>query len=145
MPVKSAPAKSPNRTNFLASAFRKPVDHHIDADVDAGAHAVRGAELGHPHEHVDAKLLRPRQIDLEQPVLHDRNRHARGVAVDDGDEDQQRGAAHQERDQPLLEVVENLARRSSAVFDAPSSKNATVVPQRIDWRAVRFAFVQLTA
>ena len=35
------------------------VDQHVDADMDAGAHAVGGAELRHPHEHVDAQFLRP--------------------------------------------------------------------------------------
>jgi hypothetical protein len=45
------------------------VDQHVDADVDAGAHAVRGAELGHPDEHDDAQLLRPAEVEAEQPVL----------------------------------------------------------------------------
>ena len=92
----------------LARAGGQPVDHHVDADVDAGAHAVGGAELRHPHEHVDAKLLRPREVDLEQRVLQARDRHAGRVAVDDRDEDQQRRRAHQERDQPLLEVIQEL-------------------------------------
>ena len=92
----------------LARIGRQPVDHDVDADVDTGPHAVRCAELCHPHEHVDAKLLRPRQVDLEEPVLHHRDRRTGGVTVGDGDEDQQGGRAHQERDQPLLEVIENL-------------------------------------
>jgi hypothetical protein len=35
------------------------VDHDVDADMDAGAHAVGCAEFRHPHEHVDAQFLRP--------------------------------------------------------------------------------------
>ena len=88
---------------------RQPVDQHVDADVDAGAHAVGGAELRHPHEHVDAQLLRPREVDPESAVLYARDRHASDVAVHDRDEDEHRRRAHQERDQPLLEVVEKLA------------------------------------
>ena len=46
------------------------IDQHVDADVDAGAHAVGGAELRHPDEHVDAELLRPAQVELDAAVLH---------------------------------------------------------------------------
>ncbi len=35
------------------------IDEHVHADVDAGSHAVGGAEFRHPDEHVDAQLLRP--------------------------------------------------------------------------------------
>src|SRR5437879_13440267 len=31
------------------------IDHDVNADMDAGAHAIGGAELGDPDEHVDAK------------------------------------------------------------------------------------------
>ena len=41
-------------------------DQDIDADMDAGAYAERGAEFRHPHEHVGGKLLRPGQIDRGQ-------------------------------------------------------------------------------
>ncbi len=50
-------------------AVGQAVDHDVDADMDAGAHAIRGAELRHPHEHVDAKFLRPGEVDTEQRVL----------------------------------------------------------------------------
>ncbi len=102
------PCSEPEQHVEPARPGWQPVDHDVDADVDAGAHAVRCAEFGHPHEHVDAKLLRPGQVDPEEPVLHHGDRHTGGVAVGDGHEDQQRSRAHQERDQPLFEVVENL-------------------------------------
>jgi hypothetical protein len=98
----------------LVRARGQPVDHHVDADVDPGTHAVRGTELRHPHEHVDAKLLRPREVDLEQRVLHVRDRHAGRVAMDHGDEDQQRRRAHQERDQPLLQAIQEFHAASPA-------------------------------
>jgi hypothetical protein len=49
-------------------AILEPIDQHVDADVDAGAHAVRRAELGHPHEHEDAQLLCPRQVPGHEPA-----------------------------------------------------------------------------
>ena len=58
-PVNSAPHSSANTITGLRADGRKPVDEHVDADVDAGAHAERGAELRHPDEHVGGKLLRP--------------------------------------------------------------------------------------
>src|SRR5690242_10591692 len=92
----------------LARIGRQTIDHHVHSDMDAGAHAVGSAELRHPHEHVDAQLLRPRQVDPEQPVLHHRNPDASRIAVHYRDEDEKRRGAHQDRDQPFLEPVENL-------------------------------------
>ena len=68
-PVNSAPQSSPNSTTCLRVLGRQLVDQHVDADMDAGAHAVGGAELRHPHEHVDAELLRPGQVDLDSTIL----------------------------------------------------------------------------
>jgi hypothetical protein len=67
MPVNSAPASRPKTMN--RRTLSQAVDQHVDADVDAGAHTVGGAELGHPHEHDDAQLLRPAEVELQQPVL----------------------------------------------------------------------------
>src|SRR5439155_158905 len=121
------PRAEPEQHVELARPGRQPVDHHVDADVDPGAYAVRRAELCHPHEHVDAKLLRPGQVDLEKPVLQQRDGHTSGVAVDDSDEDQQRGRAHRERDQPLLEVVENLHGSPLSTALVPGAMTARTV------------------
>ena len=67
------------------------IDEYVDADVDAGSHAVGGADFRHPDEHVDAQFLRPRHVEPEQEVLNARDIQAGGVAVKDGDEDHQRG------------------------------------------------------
>ncbi len=75
-------------------------DHHVDADMDAGAHAIGGAELGDPHEHVDAQFLRPGQVDREQDRIKEGN--ADEIAVHHGDEDDRRRQRHQRRDQDLL-------------------------------------------
>src|ERR1700686_4582265 len=47
-------------------------------------------------------------METEEPVLHHGDRHAGGVAVNDRHEDDDRRGAHQQRDQPFLEVIENL-------------------------------------
>src|SRR5262249_32466691 len=75
------------------------------ADVNAGAHAVGGAELGHPHEHVDAQLLRPRQIDVVEDRVE--QRETDGVALHDRGEDQERRGRDEGRDQRLLEPIED--------------------------------------
>jgi hypothetical protein len=69
-----------------------------------------GAELRHPHEHVDAQLLRPAEVQREQPVLQQRDAHCRPVAVDHGEEDEQGRRAHQERDDPFLQMIEHFHR-----------------------------------
>ena len=57
----------------------------------------------------------------------DRNRHARRVAVHDGDEDEQRRRAHQDRDQPFLEAVEDAHQQASlpALAASRSARDAT--------------------
>ena len=120
IPVKNAPASRSEDDEPGAHPVREPVDQHVDADVDAGAHAVRGAELRHPDEHVDAELLGPAQVDPEQPVLQPGNRQGRCVAVHDRDEDHDGGRAHEGRDQPLLEAVEESAALISPVVAAGS-------------------------
>ena len=108
MPVNSAPAKSPKITNLLRLAVGHAVDQHIHAHVDASAHAIGRAKLGHPHEHDDAQLLRPAHVDAEQPVLHTGYGKARGITVDDRGKDDQSGRTHQEGDDPFLDVVKKL-------------------------------------
>ena len=51
------------------------------------------------------------KFEREQPVLHARDRHAGDVAVQTATKMMSVAAAHQERDQPLLEVVEYLHAR----------------------------------
>ena len=82
------------------------------AYVDAGADAVRRAELRHPDEHVDAKLLRPRQVDPEECILHDGDRQPGGIAVEDSDEDDERGTAHHRRNDPFFKVIEKAEHRA---------------------------------
>ena len=67
MPVNSAPHSRPNTITRLRDAAAQHVDEDVDADMDAGAHAIGGAELGHPDEHVDAQLLRPGQVQGREP------------------------------------------------------------------------------
>ncbi len=62
-PVNSAPHNSANTITGLRRRGRELLDEDVDADMDAGAHAERGAEFRHPHEHVGGELLRPGQID----------------------------------------------------------------------------------
>ncbi len=64
IPVNNAPHSRPNRIVALAPFRTKRQNQNIDADVNAGPHAIGCAELRHPHEHVDAKLLRPGQMNL---------------------------------------------------------------------------------
>ena len=78
---------------------------HVDADMDAGAHAIGGAELRHPHEHVDAELLRPGQVDREQDRKQER--HAEQITVHHSDEDDRGRERHQRRDQDFLKPVED--------------------------------------
>jgi hypothetical protein len=76
--------------------------------VDPGAHPVGGSELAHPHEHEDAQLLRPAEIEREEALLHARDAQARGVAVQHRGEDDERGRAHEEGDDAFLQAVEDL-------------------------------------
>ena len=62
--VNSAPQNRPNRMTFLRGLGLSMIDQDVDADMDAGAHAIGRAELRHPHEHVDAQFLRPGQVDV---------------------------------------------------------------------------------
>ena len=88
------------------------VDQHIDADVNAGTHAVGCAELGHPDEHDDAELLRPTEVERQKPVLQTGNARARGIAMDNGDKNDQRRGAHEEGNQPLLKMIEKFHGKS---------------------------------
>ena len=59
--------------------------------MDAGAHAIGRAELGHPHEHVDAQFLRPGQVDRKQDRIQEGN--ADEIAVHHRDEDDEASPA----------------------------------------------------
>ena len=74
--VKNAPQSRPNSTTALRQGGLELVDQHVDADMDAGAHAIGRAELGHPHEHVDAQFLRPGQVDRKQDRIQEWNADA---------------------------------------------------------------------
>ena len=63
------PGEEPEEDELAPPALGQVVDQDVHADVDAGAHPVGRAELGHPHEHVDAQLLGPAQVDGEEPVV----------------------------------------------------------------------------
>jgi len=63
-------AEQREQDDMLARMFGQAIDQQIDADMDAGAHAVGRAELRHPDEHVDAEFLRPGQIQLGQEGEH---------------------------------------------------------------------------
>ena len=67
-PVNSAPHSEANTITGLRAAGESRFDEDVDADMDAGAHAERRAELRHPHEHVGGELLRPGEVDREMSV-----------------------------------------------------------------------------
>src|SRR4029078_12175274 len=77
-------AEQTEKDDLLAPLRLQHVDHDVDTDMDAGAHAIWCTDLRHPHEHVDAELLRPGQIDVveerikkrdaERVALHHRNK-----------------------------------------------------------------------
>src|SRR3984957_11247563 len=93
------------QNDALAPVVVEPLDQHVDADMDAGAHAIGGAELRHPDEHVDAEFLRTGEGDPEQ--IRIKNRNTDEEAMHHGDERDHRRAPHQARDDDLLEPVEN--------------------------------------
>ena len=53
------------------------------------------------------------RLSESEPVLHDGDRQSGGVAMNDGDEDDQGRRADEEGDQPFLEMVEKLQHGSS--------------------------------
>src|SRR5215471_5438687 len=73
--------------------------------MDAGAHAISGAELRHPDEHVDAEFLRPGEVDLEQVWIKKGNIDEKTMS--NRDEGNHRRGAHQGRDDGFLKPVEN--------------------------------------
>ena len=103
--VNSAPPSRPNRMTPFCQRVIEPLDQDVDADMDAGAHAIGRAELRHPDEHVDAELLRPGELDRKQDRIQQGN--VDQIAMHDGDEGDQRRRAHQARDDDFLEPVEN--------------------------------------
>ncbi len=93
---------------------RKAVDQHVHAHMDAGAHAIRRAELGHPHEHIDAEFLRPAQVERQQPVLQARNGKARHIAIHDGNKNEQGRRRHQNGDQRFFQPVEHAVEQGKS-------------------------------
>src|ERR1043166_5272638 len=108
--------------------------------MDAGAHAQRGAELRHPHEHVGGKLLRPGEIDRGEPEIDrvgsrpepskavrpgpsvERRRIAGAVAVHHGNESDDGGGGDQGGDEPLLEPVKDAVEHGKhGVSPGPAS------------------------
>src|SRR5215471_12959618 len=117
--------------HWLARMRRQQIDQDVDADMDAGAHAIGGAEFRHPDEHVDAEFLRPRQIACGKPGI-DRSKYiwddrysARGcpfgeidgktstVAMQDSNENQRCRRRDKAGDQPFFEVVQHAPKRAS--------------------------------
>ncbi len=84
--VNNAPQNRPNRIDLVARFRLQHVDHDVDADMDAGPHAIGGAELRHPHEHVDAQFLSPGQVDVVDNRI--KQRDADQIALHDGNKDQ---------------------------------------------------------
>ena len=144
-------AQQAEQDDLLARARRHPVDEKVHADMDAGAHAVGGAELGHPDEHVDAKLLRPRDVERGKPqidVLEDRRQHgyaARGqpfrqidrdagaIAVQHREENQRGRRRDQRGDHPFFQMVERpIEHLKHAYSPRPRAKTAgsAITPDR---------------
>ena len=84
------------------------VDEHVDADVDTGADAVGSAEFGHPHEHDDAEFLGPGKVESEQPILDHGDGVTGGVAMDNGDKNNQDSPTHEKGDEHVLKVIEKF-------------------------------------
>jgi hypothetical protein len=103
--VNRAPPNRPNRIHPFPPPIVEAVDQDVDADMDAGAHAIGGAELRHPDEHVDAEFLGPGEVDPEQIRIEDGNIDQ--IAMGDRDEGEHRRGAHQARDDDLFQPVEN--------------------------------------
>jgi hypothetical protein len=121
--VNSCAGQQAENDELAAHPVVEPVDQHIDADVDAGTHAVGGTELGHPDEHDDGQFLGPAHVDRQQPVLQPGNARTGEIAMDDGDENDQRRDAHEEGDQPFLKVVKKFHEwHSSAMADRQNDK-----------------------
>src|SRR5258708_2033066 len=104
-------AEQAEQNNDIPPRRFELVDQNIDADMDAGAHAIGRTELRHPHEHVDAQLLRPRQIDGKQQRIKQGN--ADEVAMHDRKENDEGRERHQRRDQYLLKPVEDAKKHDS--------------------------------
>ena len=62
-PVNIAPQGERLYDHRSARGGSEAIDEDVDADVNAGAHTKRGAELGHPYEHDCGELVRPGEIN----------------------------------------------------------------------------------
>ena len=74
MPVNSGPAQQPEDDELGARPLAQLIDQHIHAHMDAGADSIGRTEFGHPHEHDDAQLLGPTEVEPEQEILYAGNR-----------------------------------------------------------------------
>ncbi len=116
--VNSAPPSSPNKRDAFAPFWIQLVDQNIDTNMDAGAHAVSRAKLRHPDEHVDAKFLRPGEMNLAQIGIEKGD--ARSVAMKHRDKNQQRCARHQRRNDNFLESIKDA--QKYAQYRIPHSR-----------------------
>ena len=141
-------AQQAEHDHALARGRPQHVDEHVDADMDAGAHAIGGAELGHPDEHVDAQLLRPGNVQRAEPAKYGKqdrreqrqavrgcpfrqiDRGAGAVAMDHRDENQKRRGRDQRRDQPLFQDGRARVKTHANPPGAKSSGRKRVAPGR---------------
>ncbi len=109
---KESPGKESEENELGSHRFLEIVDEHIDADMDAGPHAIGGAKLGHPDEHIDGEFLGPPHVDGKEGVVKaipfPSCRQSEGVAMDNGSEDDQGCGPNEEGDKPFLQVVEDF-------------------------------------
>src|SRR5689334_23843884 len=99
-------ARKPEKDRYLAPAIVEAIDQDVDPDMDADTYAIGRAELRHPDEHVNAKFLRPGEVDSEQVGIEPGNIDEK--AMNHRDEGDHGRRAHQARDDDLLEPVENF-------------------------------------
>src|ERR1700676_490426 len=98
----------------FAIRFIEVVDQNIDADMDAGANAIGGAEFRHPDQHVDAEFLRPRYVNVVQIGIKRMKPDAE--AMHDRDENNQRRRGQQARNQNFFKTIENAEHERCEFF-----------------------------
>ena len=117
------PAGESGQDRAMPPHWRQPIDENIDADVDSRPDSVSRAELRHPHEKIDAKLLCPgqpngqeKEVDGAQrlrepgesllPRPDDKPAEMRQrIAMDDRGENHECRRTHQTSDQVFLKPV----------------------------------------
>jgi hypothetical protein len=101
-PVKMMPSVMPLMISRRRFAPFELVHHIVHAHVDAGTHAVGGAELGHPDEQVDGEFRGPGETRTHEVTHHH------------GDEGHEGGRGHEAQDEPLLEAIENAVEHGAS-------------------------------